>query len=149
MCLVQGHFTMTVVPRLGIEPRHLPLDHSGLLTGSMSTKSRIFRKASCVPIVWVTYPWIPWLSHTNTPHTNLSKQLAAFPHGFLAHWWKTNDACRIDFLDVGQAGGLELTIPELTSPRRYPNELLGSNEGIRQLNIQIQFCFVGKQLARK
>ena len=44
-----------------------------------------------------TYSCVSWLSHTSNTHNNLSKQLAAFPHRLLAHWWKTNDACHNDF----------------------------------------------------
>ena len=37
-----------------------------------------------------TYSCVSWLSHTSTQHSILYKQLAAFPHRLLAHWWKTN-----------------------------------------------------------
>ena len=38
----------------------------------------------------ISYSYVSWFSHTSNPHNILSKQLAAFPHRPLAHWWKIN-----------------------------------------------------------
>ena len=81
-----------------------------------------------------TYSCISWFSHTSSPHNNLPKQLAAFPHRLSPRWWKTNDACRIDFC---QSSERKLTEPrsELTTPwltarvatgaRRHMNASMG------------------------
>ena len=44
-----------------------------------------------------------------------SKQLAAFPHRLIAHWWKKNDACHYDFRQTAERMLAELRF-ELTAP---------------------------------
>ena len=65
-----------------------------------------------------TYSCISWFSHTSTPPNNLPKQLLLF-HIYLAHWWKKNDACRIDFCQSLERKlaelGFEITTPGLTA----------------------------------
>ena len=70
-----------------------------------------------------TYSCVSWFSYTSNPHNNLHKQLAAWLlwHIVLDHWWKTNDACRIDFLSIvgkklGRAG-IRTHNPWIDSPR--------------------------------
>ena len=66
-----------------------------------------------------TYLYVSWLSHARTSNNNLSKQLTAFPHSLIAHWWKTNDACHNDFCQTSEGMlaelGFELTTPRLTT----------------------------------
>ena len=58
---------------------------------------------------------VSWLSHTNTSYNILSKQLAAFPHKLIAHWWKTNVVCHNDFYQTSERMlaklGFKLTTP--------------------------------------
>ena len=70
-----------------------------------------------------TNSYVSWRSHTSTSYNISSKQLAAFPHRLIAHWWKTNDACHNDFLSnvrkkVGRAG-VRFQNPWIDSPHRY------------------------------
>ena len=69
-----------------------------------------------------TFSCISWFSHTSTPHNNLPKQLAAFPHRLsplvedkwrMSHW-----ALSIVGKKVGRAG-IRTHIPWIDSPRRY------------------------------
>ena len=52
------------------------------------------------------------------------KQLASFPQRLLVQWWKTNDACRVDFLCQTSERmlaelGFEFTTLGFNSPSRY------------------------------
>ena len=69
-----------------------------------------------------TYSCVSWFSHTSTPHNNLPKQLAAFPHRLsplvedewrLSHWFLS-----IVGKKVGRAG-IRTHNPRIDSPCRY------------------------------
>ena len=62
-----------------------------------------------------THSYVSWLSHTSTSYNIPSKQLAAFPHRLIAHWWKTNDACHNDFCETSERMLVELWF-EFTTP---------------------------------
>ena len=69
-----------------------------------------------------TYSCVSWFSHTSTPHNNLPKQLAAFPHRIsplvedewrMSHWLLSNVGKK-----VGRVG-IRTYDPWIDSPRRY------------------------------
>ena len=75
-----------------------------------------------------TKPLVSWLSYTSTPHNSLPKHLAAFPHGLLGHWWKTNDACCINLCQTFERmlAELEFELQPLDwQPTLLPTELRG------------------------
>ena len=55
------------------------------------------------------------LYYTSTSYNIPSKQLAAFPHRPIAHWWKTNDVCQYDFRQTSERMLAELRF-ELPTP---------------------------------
>ena len=64
-----------------------------------------------------------FISMLNTPHNIISKQLVAFLHILLTHWWKTYDACHSDLLsNVGKnvsRAGVRTKKPWIDSSLRY------------------------------
>ena len=65
-----------------------------MLIGGFNTVSTIFQSYHSDKF---SFSCASWLSSISTPHNILSKQLAAFQHRLLAHWWKTSNACHSDF----------------------------------------------------
>ena len=69
-----------------------------------------------------TYSCISWFSHTSTPHNNLYKQLAAFPHRLSPlvenEWRMSHWLLSIVGKKVGRAG-IQTHNPWIDSPRRY------------------------------
>ena len=76
-----------------------------------------------------TYSCISWFSHTSTPHNNLPKQLAAFPHRLSSlvedEWRMSHWLLSIVGKKVGRAG-IRTHNPWIDSPRRYRLSYRGS-----------------------
>ena len=75
------------------------------------------------------YQWVSWSFHTCTQYNSPFKQLAAFPHILLAHWWKTMTLVALVFVKRrNECWPIWCSISKLTTykhwidwPRRYQN----------------------------